>query len=466
LKLTQQKNKAYISIFFILSIFLLPLASHAQEKSEDKPLDQIVAVVNDHIILKSDVDQQVQQYMMQMQQQQKRQIRFGKDIWYTVLENIIDRDVMLDKAKLDSVTVSDDMVDQQIDQRINSYVQQVGSEKALEDRMGKSIVQIKADLRDDYRQEMIVQRFQQQKRQDITITRPEVEDYFNSIPKDSLPTIHEQVALSQIVAVPPATKDAKAKARHLAEQLRDSVVNHGKTIEEMARKYSDGPSASNGGHIPLISIDDLVPAYSAAATSLQPGEISHVVETSFGFHVIRLNKRVGDKIDTNHILIKIDQNSYDDSSAVKKLEAIKDSVQNNKDITFSEMARKYSEDPNTAPEGGRILDPQSGQRLIALDQLDPALYRIVLLLDKAGDISSPKKFNLGNKDNSKKAYRIVRLDQHIPEHVANLKQDYQRIKQAARQSKIQRVMQKYIANLRKNMYVEYKIPVPDKYKNT
>ncbi|HKK47395.1 MAG TPA: peptidylprolyl isomerase [Balneolaceae bacterium] len=466
MKLTQQKNKAYISIFFILSIFLLPLASHAQEKSEDKPLDQIVAVVNDHIILKSDVDQQVQQYMMQMQQQQKRQIRFGKDIWYTVLENIIDRDVMLDKAKLDSVTVSDDMVDQQIDQRINSYVQQVGSEKALEDRMGKSIVQIKADLRDDYRQEMIVQRFQQQKRQDITITRPEVEDYFNSIPKDSLPTIHEQVALSQIVAVPPATKDAKAKARHLAEQLRDSVVNHGKTIEEMARKYSDGPSASNGGHIPLISIDDLVPAYSAAATSLQPGEISHVVETSFGFHVIRLNKRVGDKIDTNHILIKIDQNSYDDSSAVKKLEAIKDSVQNNKDITFSEMARKYSEDPNTAPEGGRILDPQSGQRLIALDQLDPALYRIVLLLDKAGDISSPKKFNLGNKDNSKKAYRIVRLDQHIPEHVANLKQDYQRIKQAARQSKIQRVMQKYIANLRKNMYVEYKIPVPDKYKNT
>jgi len=459
-------NKAYIPLFFLVSLFLLPLASHAQEQKKSKTLDQIIAVVNDHIVLKSEVDQQVQQYMMQMQQQQNRQISFGKDIWYTVLQNIVDRYVMLDQAKLDSVTVSDDMVDQQIDQRISNYIQQVGSQKALEDRMGKSIVQIKADLRDDYRQQMIVQRFQQQKRDEITITRPEVEKYFNNIPKDSLPTIHEQVALSQIVAVPPPTENARKKARQLAEQLRDSVVNHGKTIEEMAKKYSDGPSASKGGHIPLISLDDLVPEYSAAATSLQPGEISHVVETSFGFHVIRLNKRVGDKIDTNHILIKIDKNSYDDSAAVNKLKAIKDSVLNNKDITFAEMARKHSEDPNTAPEGGRILNPQSGQRLIALDQLDPALYRIVLLLDNEGDISEPKKFTMGDKNNSKKAYRIVRLDKHIAEHVANLKQDYQRIKQAALQAKQSRIVQQWISNLRKQMYVEYKIPVPDKYKNT
>jgi len=447
----------------------MPPALYAQvqkDKGTDKTLDQIVAVVNDHIILKSDVDQQVQQYMMQMRQQTNRQIPFGKDIWYTVLENIIDRDVMLDKAKLDSVTVSDDMVDRQIDQRINGYVQQLGSEKALEDRMGKSLVQIKADLRDNYRQEMIVQRFQQQKRQDITITRPEVENYFNRIPKDSLPSVHEQVALSQIVSVPPPSHDAREKARKLAEQLRDSVVNHGKSIEEMARKYSDGPSAANGGKIPLMSIDDLVPEYSAAATALQPGEVSQVVETSFGFHVIRLNKRVGDKIDTNQILIKIAKDSYDDSVAINKLKAIKDSVLNDKDITFANMARKHSEDPNTAPEGGRILNSKNGDRLINLDQLDPALYRIVLLLDKPGDISDPKKFNMGDKESSKRAYRIIRLDQHIQEHVANLKQDYQRIKQAALQAKQGRLMQEWISNLRKNMYVEYKIPVPDKYKNT
>src|SRR5699024_11128281 len=137
------------------------------------------------------------------------------------------------------------------------------------------------------------------KREEIQITRPEVKEYFDSIPKDSLPTIPEQVALSQIVILHPPLENAQQEARQLAEQLRDSVLNHGKTIEEMAKKYSDGPSASDGGKLPLISMDQLVSEYSAAAAALEPGSISNVVKTSFGYHVIRLNKRVGDKIDTN-----------------------------------------------------------------------------------------------------------------------------------------------------------------------
>lgn len=458
-------NKAYLLLFFIASLIVTPLTSIAQSQSSSKKLDQIVAIVNDHIVLKSDVDQQVQQYMMQMRQQQNQQVSFGEDIWYSVLQNTIDRYVMLDQAKRDSVTISDEMVDSQINQRIKAYVKQVGSEKALEDRMGKSIVQIRADLREDYREQMIVQRFQQQKRQEIQITRPEVVNYFENIPSDSLPTIPEQVAVSQIVAVPPPRQDARKAARELAEQLRDSVVNHGKTIEEMARKYSDGPSASNGGKLPMMPLNDLVAEYSAAASALKPGEISQVVETSFGFHVIRLNKRQGDQIDTNHILIEVDKESYNDQEAINKLKAIKDTVQTNKGISFAEMARKHSEDPNTAPQGGRVLNPQTGERLLALEDLDPAMYRIVLLLDEKGDISEPKSFTMGEENNSKRAFRIVRLDNKIPEHVASLKQDYERIKNAALQNKQARIMGDMIAKLRDDMYVEYKIPVPKRYKN-
>lgn len=459
-------NKLYLLLFFTVSLFLTPLLVHAQEQPSNKKLDQIVAIVNDHIILKSDVDQQVQQYMMQMRRQQDRQIEFGKDIWYTVLQNAVDRYVMLDQAKRDSINVSDDMVDSQIDQRINSYVEQVGSEEALEKQMGKSIVQIRADLRESYREQIVVQKFQQQKRQAIQITRPEVEEYFENIPKDSLPTVPEQVAVSQIVAVPPAQKDAANQARQLAKQLRDSVLNHGKTVEEMAKKYSDGPNASNGGRVPMMAINDLVAEYSAAATALEPGEISQVVETSFGFHVIRLNKRQGDKIDTNHILIEIESESYDNQSAKDRLTTIKDSIQTDSDITFSEMARKHSDDPNTASQGGRVLNPETGERLIALDNLDPAMYRIVLLLEEEGDISAPKPFTMGEGNNTKEAFRIVRLDRRIPEHVANLKQDYERIKNAALQQKQSRVMRKRIAELRDKMYVEYKITVPDRYKNS
>ncbi|NGP89082.1 peptidylprolyl isomerase [Fodinibius halophilus] len=457
-------NKAYLLLLFLVSLIIIPSSMQAQKKAEGKNLDQIVALVNDHIILKSEIDQQVQQYMMQMQQQQGKQISFGEDIWYTVLQNTIDRYVMLDQAAIDSISVPTGKVDQQINRRIQQYIERIGSEEALEQQLGKSVVQLRADLRENYREQMTIQRFQQTKQTAISITRPEVEEYFNKIPQDSLPTIPEQVAVSQIVAVPPTLANAKSQAREFAKQLRDSVLNHGKTIEELAKKHSDGPNAANGGKVPMMAINDLVAEYSAAATSLNTGDISQVVETSFGFHVIRLNKREGDKIDTNHILIKVDNESYDDQAAIDRLKQIKDSVETNDDITFSEMARKHSDDPNTASQGGRVLHPQSGQRHIPLKDLEPALYRIVLLLEEQGDISEPKKFNMGNENNSKKAYRIVRLDDRIEEHTASLKQDYSRIKTAALRQKQQKEFAKLLDKLRQEMYVEYKISVPEKYK--
>ena len=457
-------KKNYCTILFAFSLFLIPFLSQAQ-KSTNSSLDQIVAVVNDHIILKSEVNEQVQQNMFQMEQQ-NRSISFGKDLWYTSLQNIIDRNIMLDQAKLDSITVSRQLVDQQIEQRIQRSVQQVGGEEALEAQMGKSIVQIKADLRDGYREQMIVQRFLETKREEIQITRPEVKEYFDSIPKDSLPTIPEQVALSQIVILPPPLENAQQEARQLAEQLRDSVLNHGKTIEEMAKKYSDGPSASDGGKLPLISMDQLVSEYSAAAAALEPGSISNVVKTSFGYHVIRLNKRVGDKIDTNQILITVDQENYDDQYAINRLEQLEDSIRTHEEVTFADVARKVSEDPNTGPQGGRLLDPQTGERLLNLEQLDPALYRIVLLLEDEGDISEPKSFQLGQSNDSKRSFRIVRLDKHVAEHTASFEQDYSRIKQAALRQKQNKVIRQWIAELRNEMYVNYKIPVPEKYKGT
>lgn len=465
----RQLKQATKTIPAILALIVSGVCSTdalAQDSADYTPVDQIIAQVNDHIILKSDVDQMVLEYMLQLRQQQRQEIDFHEDIWYSVLQNQVERYIMLDQAREDSIQVTNELVDAQINQRINQYVEQVGSEAALERQLGKSIVQIRADLRESYREEMIVGQYRQQIMNGVTITRPEVEAYFENIPADSLPEIPEQVAVSQIVAIPPPLEDARRAARQLAEQLRDSVLNHGKTIEEMARKYSDGPSAPHGGKLPTVPLSDLVPEYSAAASALQPGEISEVVETSFGFHVIRLNRRSGDQIDTNHILINIDSESYDDQTAIQKLEQLRDSVLTHEGVEFAELARKHSEDPNTAPMGGRILNPQTGERLLALDQLDQALYRIVLLLEEEGDISEPKEFKIGSGNNAKKAFRIVRLDRQIPEHVANLKQDYERIKNAALQQKQFITLQKTISKLRDKMYIEYKIPVPEEIKQS
>src|SRR5699024_113661 len=177
-KATHAMNRMYPTLLLVFSLLAIPLLSLAQESSSST-IDKIVAVVNDHIILKSDVDQQVQQYLMQMQQQ-NQQVPFGEDMWYAMLQNIVDRNIKLEQAERDSVEVTNQQVDQQIDQRIMQSVQQLGSEAELEKQMGKSIIQIKADLRDNYREQMTVQRLEQLKREEIQITRPEVRKYFDS----------------------------------------------------------------------------------------------------------------------------------------------------------------------------------------------------------------------------------------------------------------------------------------------
>ena len=457
------KNYLLLPLFFLFG-FLITHQSHAQQSRQ--LADQIVAHVNENIILKSEIDQNVADYIRQSRVSGEP-IEFSTELWYAFLESAVDNYVLLEKAEIDSITVSDDEVNSRMDMRMQQLVQQAGSKQALEQAFGKSIIQIKADFREQFREQMLTSKVREQKIQTVEITRPEVREFFNRIPTDSLPTIPEQVSLSQIVIVPPAKKDAEKGALELAQQLRDSIVTHGKSIEELARRHSDDPgSAENGGLLPMMGLDELVPEYSAAASALKPGGISEVVKTQFGYHIIRLNRRVGDQIETNHILISIDEDQLDEQYAINRLEALRDSIVNNLDVEFSDVARKYSEDPNTANLGGKIFDPQSGERLIPLNRLDPSMYRIVLLMDEVGTISEPKSFTLQRQN--KKAYRIVRLDRQIPEHIANLQQDYERIKNIALQQKQYRIMQKWMQNLRETIYVEYTIDTPSdkKIENT
>ena len=438
------------------SLTLLPRHAALGQSSEadGEVIDRVVAEVNDHIILKSDVDQRVRDYLRNSENAQ-----FSKRLWYQVLESMIDNFVLVEQAKLDSVEVSDEEVNTAMDRRIDQLIERAGGEQQLEKAFGKSLVQIRSDYSERFRRDMLVQRVRQQKMQEISITRPEVEEFFNEIPRDSIPTVPERVGVSQIVRIPPPMENAKKESYQLAQQLRDSVVNHGKSIEDLAKRWSDGPSASKGGFLPMMPLGDLVAEYSAAASALEPGEISNVVETQFGYHIIKLNKRVGDRISTNHILLEIDQNKRDAKQAKKFLSALRDSVLNEK-ADFSKLAREYSEDERTANMGGRIINPQTGERLLPIDQMDPALYRITLLLDEEGDISKPKPFT-PESGQVNEAFRIVRLDKRIPEHRANLKQDYDLIERIAKQRKQMEEMRNWISSLRDRMYVNYKINVPD-----
>jgi peptidyl-prolyl cis-trans isomerase SurA len=427
-----------------------------QGQSTAKEADRIVAIVNDQIILKSEVDQELAQYIQQVRLQGE-EMSFSESLWKDALESMIDNKVMLIQAQKDSVVVTNEQVNRQMDVRVQELIQQAGSETALERAFGKSVAELRREFREPFRQQLVVSQLQSQVMGQVTITRPEVEAFFATFPEDSLPTIPEQVALSQIVLKPEVSQDARRSAFDRAAMVRERILS-GESFEEMAKEYSDGPSGPRGGLIPMLPLSDLVSEYAAAASALQPGEISEVVETSFGFHVIRLNKKEGNRIETNNILISIDQATIDEQGTIDSLMAIREKVQDGL-YAFSDAARAYSEDDESSNAGGRLYNAQTGDRFYPLRALDPATYRTVLLLDEEGDISEPKPIVLPDV-NETQAFRILRLDQRIEEHTANLEQDYQRIEQIALQQKQTQELTAWLNEIREEVYIEY-IGVPE-----
>jgi peptidyl-prolyl cis-trans isomerase SurA len=440
--------------FLTLFTFCTLVTSSGFSQQAPVVADKIVAVVNDHVVLKSDVDRRTFEYL-----QATPGLTFSEELWFDVLESMVDNYVIVEKARIDSVVVSDEEVNRQLDQRTRVLIERAGGEEQLERALGKSLVQLRSEYREQFRQEMVSERMRQLQAASISITRPEVEDYFNLIPQDSLPVIPEMVELAHIVSTPPPKSDAVNRALQLATAVRDSIINHGKDFEEMARKYGEDNTAARGGLLPLMPLNDLVAEYSAAASALQPGEISQVVKTAFGYHVIRLNRRVADQIETNHILIRVREDELDDQFSIDFLTAVRDSIVSGQ-AEFAQMARKHSDDKLTSPSGGRLINPQTGQRRLILEDLDPALYRTVLLLENVGDVSEPRSFSTGQPGAEQKAYRIVRLINKIPEHKANLDQDYELIRSSALQQKQMIEMGKWLQSIREEVYVEYKINSP------
>jgi len=452
------KNPTIMSVYrsFFVLIIVLIIGNDFAFSQRMQVADQIIATVNSKIILKSDIDSLSRMYMKETRQP------FSDKLWYSLLNAEIEKFMLIEQAKIDSIEVTDEEVDRKLNQRIRMMVRQAGSEEVLENYFGKSLIELRVEWKRLLKDDELVNKVRMTKMNGITITRPEVFNFYNDFPKDSIPTLPERVKLAHIVRIPKPNTNAKKEAFDKAAAIRDSVLNHGKTLEEMAKLYSDDTSAPNGGALPLIDIAELVPEYSAAAAALPIGGISQVVETTYGYHVIRLNKRVGDQIETNHVLIKIDSENVDEETEINKLTSIRDSLLTNKKYDFATFARKFSEDKSTSASGGLLKNPQTGQPYLELNAIDPALYRIVLLLENVGDISEPKPFTT-NPPASQKAYRIVQLLDRVEEHKANLELDYDLFMNIALQQKKEAFFRNWISSIKKDFYIEYKVQIPKEY---
>jgi len=428
---------------FFLILALLPWAWLAQ--AQEHVIDEIVAVVADDIILRSDVDALLLGIM------QQQQLQYSDELWAQSLNQLIDQGVLTEHARRDTnINVTDDQVNQSLDQRISTLTQQVGGTVRLEEIYGQSVPEIRASLREKFRERLMADQFQNTKLQTIKVTPTEVREWFSQFPTDSLPTLPTMIRTSHIVRYPAIPESAKEEAFEIVSAIRDSIVAGRSTLEDMARRFSeDVGSAANGGRYEEMQLGNLVPEFAAVASRATPGELSQPFNSPFGYHILRVNSRVGDQLDFSHILINIDKSRADPTEAIALLTSLRDSLLASS-VPFELLARRHSEEETTAEIGGRVIDPQTGERDLFLEAMGEEWQALADTLE-IGEISLPGPVTL--QDGSL-AYHIVQLQRLIPEHRVDIETDYARIEQLALDAKRNSEMREWLDMLREEVYVE------------
>lgn len=431
-----------IALAFTLSSLSSARAVSAQTAGV---VDEIVAVVGDQIILRSEVEGLVAGAL------QQGQVTYSDELWMNALNQIVDFKVMAAHARKDTtIIVEDQQVEQALNQRIEQLSAQLGGTSQLEQIYGKSINQIKNELREDFRDQLSVEQFQGRKFQQIRITPSEVQRWFERLPTDSLPELPEMVRLAHIVSYPKITEEAREEARSILSTIRDSILAAPSTFEQMARQFSDDAgSAANGGRYGFTRLSDLEPEFAAVASRVPLGEISQIFETRYGPHLVRVNDRRGDVVDFNHILIQYDLSKVDPTGSISFLNQIRDSILVH-DQPFALMARRHSEEKTSAMRGGRVVDPRSGARDLPLAALGASWRATIATLDE-GEISEPAEVELLD---GQRAYHILLLEKRTPEHRIDLATDYDRIEEIALQEKREEVFRDWLLDLREDVYVE------------
>ncbi|MBE0655396.1 MAG: peptidylprolyl isomerase, partial [Bacteroidales bacterium] len=360
--------------------------------------------------------------------------------------DFLEQKLLLNQAKIDSIEVSESTVDLQLNQRLQYFIAQIGSEKEMEEYFGKSMLQIKEDLREVLREQLITQQMQGEITGDVKITPSEVKKFYNSLSADSIPSIDALVEVQQIVIYPPLGEDAVFDVKERMLDLRKRIME-GESFETLAILYSEDPGASNGGDIGFFAKGELDPEYAKEAFSLKEGGISKIVESEFGFHIIQLVERRDDRVRTRHILMKPKISLDARKKALSKLDSIANLIRYDS-ITFDNAARIYSQDKKTAVNKGLMVNPYDNSSKFELKQLETKDYIIARDL-KVGEVSDPFE---SVDDKSKVVYKIIKLKSRTDPHKANLKQDYMLIQSMAMNEKKNKVIQDWIREKQKETY--------------
>lgn len=428
---------------FLLLLFLV--STQLATAQNGKVINKVVAQVGDNIILLSDIETQKLQAI-----QAGMEVSRATDC--AILEQLLNRELLVNQAKLDSLQVSDDQVDADMENRLRLIEQKMGSRQKLEEFYGKTTSQIKDEFREQIKNDMLSQEMERKIVGEVTVTPKEVEKFFKTLPADSIPFINMKLSFQQIVFYPEITKMDKMRAYNELKDIRAQIVDQGKSFETLARIHSQDPgSASKGGRIEA-SRGMMVPQFEATAFKLKVGEVSDIVETTYGYHILKLVSRKGDDYVVLHILLMPEFSPEAMNKASLKIDSCYRLLRENK-ITWDEAVLRFSNDELTKQNRGIITNPITGEQtwdMEDLNQVDPQIYLLTDAMEK-GDITKP---NLHvDIYERKQGVRIVRLMERYPPHVANLKDDYSLIKSAAENDKKQRTITNWINSKIGNAYI-------------
>lgn len=435
-RMEKEKNmiKRFILAGLVLFICCVSILGQA------RMIDRIVAIVGDNTVLQSDIESMYLQYKAQG-------ITSSGDIKCEILEEYLGQMLLLNQAQIDSIEISESQVEMQLDARLDYFINQIGSQERLEQYFNKTILEIKEDFRDLIRDQLITNQMQSNIAYDVTITPSEVRQFYNNIPDDSIPNIDSKIKMRQIVMYPPVTEEAKLEVRERLLDLRKRILQ-GENFRTLAVLYSEGPSASKGGEIGFSGRAELDPEYSKVAFSLKEGQVSNIVESAFGFHIIQLIERRDDKVNTRHILMrpKVDPNGVE--KTIARLDSLADAIRNDS-ISFERAAFYFSQDKNTNVNGGRVVNQYDYSTEFVLNELRPEEFEAIRNL-KVNEISDPFA---SIDENQKDVYKIIMLTDRTEPHQATLKQDYLVLQNMALIDKQDKIFKEWIDEKIRTTYI-------------
>ena len=365
-----------------------------------------------------------------------------------ILEDLMFRKLMLNQAEMDSITVTDEQVNAEVDRLVRYFISQLGSQENLEKYYKKSMSAIKEELFRMRKDQMLEEQVQQAMLANVEVTPGEVRKCYYDIPHDSVPMVNSKYEIAHIVKKPAITLEQKLEVKDRLYKMRKRILD-GERFSTLALLYSEDPgSAKKGGELGFHGRGEFAPEFEAAAFNLRDGEISEVIETEFGFHIIQMIERRGEFVNVRHILLTVKvspealQEAYDELDSIAKLI-------NNDSITFDEAVRKFS-DENDKISGGILVNPNTGSTLFDASELDQQVSFTINRM-QVGELSEPVPMKT---DDNKDAYRLLYLKRKTAPHKANLKDDYTLIRDWAMQQKREEIINKWIANKSQKAYIK------------